>query len=184
MNGDSRTSTSAEHRTMPADLQIQVCLIVVAVACVALLWAFTVFSNSILLCVVSITMALIVMSVLLASFRGSPLGLACLWIGLILIVSVLAVGALMLLLLGGTMPALFCLGAGSLVQLVAGRVNAWATRLVAQLRSMPFCLKCDYDLRGSIEAGRMECPECGESMREEQINAHAAATKAHAGEPS
>ena len=28
------------------------------------------------------------------------------------------------------------------------------------------CLNCDYDLRGSIGAGRESCPECGEPIPE------------------
>ena len=28
-----------------------------------------------------------------------------------------------------------------------------------------YCPKCDYDLRGTIAAGRKECPECGEEIR-------------------
>lgn len=28
-----------------------------------------------------------------------------------------------------------------------------------------YCLKCKYNLKGTIAAGRTECPECGEPIR-------------------
>lgn len=33
-----------------------------------------------------------------------------------------------------------------------------------ELQENPICRRCEYELRGTIEAGRTECPECGEKI--------------------
>lgn len=40
---------------------------------------------------------------------------------------------------------------------------------LAEATTPPYCEQCGYDLRGTIEAGRIECPECGHAFREPPI---------------
>ena len=73
----------------------------------------------------------------------------------------------------GTYTTLILAGTVLLWAFGPGIVLLYMREKYRQQRLLPVCFQCGYDLRGTLSAGRVECPECGEPVSPRLKELHA-----------
>ena len=74
----------------------------------------------------------------------------------------------MLGIIAGIYVMLFSFGPGIILLFLRPRYRR------EQMEGDPHCAKCDYNLRGTVAAGRTECPECGAKFSPRDLSGRAA----------
>jgi len=73
----------------------------------------------------------------------------------------------------GTYTTLILAGTVLLWAFGPGIVLLYMREKYRQQRLLPTCFQCGYDLRGTVSAGRTECPECGQTIPPGVMQPHA-----------